>query len=269
MIKDNNAKKRAQLSGKVTDILNKRTLQSAHKRLEEILLKGMSVLDVGCGTGAITYGIAKNVGPNGYVLGIDNNPELIHVAKKRYKGVPSLHFEVGDMSNLGYSNTFDIVTCARVLQWLNDPLDALQSMKDTIKRGGKLVVLDYNHEKIKWEPTVASAMERFYKTFLKWRADASMNNVIADELVNMFQQINLHDVQMTEQHERSTRSDADFFTRLEIWADVAASRGLQMVKDGYLTEYERVEAENNYRKWINEKAILQELYLLAVEGTKR
>ena len=58
-VKENITKKRAKLSGKATDILKARTLASAHKRLAEILIEGMTVLDVGCGTGAITYGIAE------------------------------------------------------------------------------------------------------------------------------------------------------------------------------------------------------------------
>ena len=40
-------------------VLNRRTLEIDHRVLAGVLRPGMSVLDVGCGTGAITAGIAR------------------------------------------------------------------------------------------------------------------------------------------------------------------------------------------------------------------
>ena len=70
------ARNRAELSGKLTNVLDSRTLTNSHKRLEEIITEGMAILDVGCGTGAITRGIAEAVGPNGRVVGIDSKSNL-------------------------------------------------------------------------------------------------------------------------------------------------------------------------------------------------
>lgn len=61
--------------------------------------------------------------------------------------MPGLQFEVSDLLKLSYRDSFDVVTSARVLQWVNNPLDALRSMVRSIESGGKLIVLDYNHHK--------------------------------------------------------------------------------------------------------------------------
>jgi hypothetical protein len=131
-----------------------------------------------------------------------------------------------------------------------------------------VVVLDYNHAKIRWTPAPPTSMQRFYAAFLRWRAEAGMDNAMADRLAALFATVGLVDIVETPQHELSRRPDADFATRLGLWAEVAASRGRQMVADGAITEALRAAAEREYRRWVQEEAESQCLYLLAVEGVR-
>ena len=127
-------------------------------------------------------------------------------------------------------------------------------------------MLDYNHEKIEWRPAPPESARRFYQAFLKWREDAGMDNQIADRLAGMVQSAGFHNVRVREQHESARRGDPDFGEKAGIWADVAASRGRQLVADGYLTEEERQAAEQALRTWAEETGEFQRLYLLSVEG---
>jgi SAM-dependent methyltransferase len=264
----NIARNRAKLSGKLTNVLDSRSLENSHKRLAEILTKGMTILDVGCGTGAITRGIAEAVGPNGRVVGIDSNPSLIEKARQTHGETPGLTFEIGDIYNLTYDKEFDIVTSARVLIWLSDPLKALKMMISAAKIGGRILVADYNHEKISWEPKPPSSMLSFYSVYLKWRSDAGINNAIADHLPEMFQKSGIEEITITPRHEVTKRTDPDFQTRIGIWADTASSRGVQMEREGYITEKEYMTAENEYREWMIHEAQSLTLYMLAVEGVR-
>jgi ubiquinone/menaquinone biosynthesis C-methylase UbiE len=146
------ASHQAHMPEDASPILNTRSLQSSYRRLAEILQPGLTVLDVGCGTGAITKDIAVGVAPSGRVVGIDVNPRLIEEARRTHSAVPGLSFEVGDVYRIAYREHFDAVTTARCLQWLAQPLEALRSMVATLKPGGRVAVLDYNHEKIVWQP---------------------------------------------------------------------------------------------------------------------
>ncbi|MDF2014214.1 methyltransferase domain-containing protein [Priestia megaterium] len=264
----NIARNRAQLSGKLTNVLDSRSLTYSHKRLASILKKGMTVLDIGCGTGAITRGIAEVVGPNGRVIGIDSNPILIEKARQTHGETPGLTFETGDIYNLTYKGQFDIVTSARVLIWLSDPLKALQMMKDATKIGGRILVADYNHKKISWKPQPPPSMISFYSAYLKWRSDAGMNNAIADDLAHMFREIGIQNIIVTSQHEVSNRTDFNFEINIGIWADTASSRGIQMERDGYITEIEYTTTEKEYREWVTKEAQSLTMYMLAVEGVR-
>jgi SAM-dependent methyltransferase len=262
------ARERARMPEGTSAILDTRSLASSHRRLAEMLRPGMSVLDVGCGTGAITRGIAERVGPEGRAVGVDAKESFIETAKSRHAGVANLAFEIGDVYQLSYRDVFDVVAAARVLQWLADPVAALRSIACAVKIGGRLVILDYNHEKIAWTPEPPESMKHFYQAFLRWRADAGMDNAIADHLASLFTTMGLRDVAASPQHETVRRGDAGFETGVGIWAEVAASRGHQMVTDGVISEPERATAESEYREWMVSSAESQTMYLLAVEGIR-
>jgi len=261
------ARRRAHMPPGTARILDRRTLESGFPRLAELLSPGMRVLDVGCGTGAITQGIAQRVQPGGRALGVDTNERLIEEARRTHAGVPGLEFLRADAYELPFHRAFDLVAAARLLQWLDEPERALASMGRALVSGGTLAVLDYNHEKIEWRPAPPESARRFYQAFLRWRADAKMDNRIADRLAGMLCGAGFRGVRVTEQHEEARRGDPDFPAKAGIWAEVAASRGRQMVADGYVTEEERSAAEQAFRLWAEEVGEYQRLYLLAAEGT--
>jgi ubiquinone/menaquinone biosynthesis C-methylase UbiE len=249
-------------------VLDARCLATAHRRLAELLRPGISVLDVGCGTGAITRGIAEAVGPTGRVIGVDVNPGLIARAQQAHGDVPSLSFEVADLFALPFRDEFDVVTAARVVQWLADPLGAVKALARAARPGGLVLVLDYNHERAVWTPDPPESMRAFYAAFLRWRAEAGMDNSLADHLAAIFASAGLAWVAETVQDEVARRGDPDFEERVGIWAEVAATRGRQMVADGAISEAERARAEADYREWVRTAARSQTLYLRAVEGRR-
>src|ERR1019366_3444221 len=165
-----------------TRVLNRRTLQNDHRYLATLLRPGLSVLDVGFGTGAITVGIAAAVGPEGSVVGVDRDEDLLARAREEHTAIPNLRFEHGDATSLTFKEQFDIVTAARTLQWIADPGLAVRRMKAAAKPGGLVVVLDYNLAANEWEPDPPAAFRDFYQAFLDWREANHWDNKMADHL---------------------------------------------------------------------------------------
>src|ERR1700716_2098932 len=92
-----NAYQRAEMPPGASAVLDERSLESSNANLLTVLKEGQRVLDVGCGSGAITQGIAKKVGDKGWVLGIDRSPELIDLAKTKFGHIPNLAFDQTDI----------------------------------------------------------------------------------------------------------------------------------------------------------------------------
>ena len=259
----NIADERAKMPEGANKVLDKRTVDVDNKNLLKYLRDGVTVLDVGCGSGTITKGIAQKVAPSGKVTGIDSSETLIALAGTGY---PNLEFKVADIHAYVSTERYDLVTAARVLQWLPDVKLTLRKLKEFLKEDGIIAILDYNHEKIQWTPAIPVEMQRFYNAFLKWRQDAGFDNAIADNLPHLFTELEFRNINVEPHMELTKKGDADFAGKAGIWSEVAKTRGLQLVKDNYITEDERLSAIRAYDAWIENEGQSMQMYLLAIEG---
>jgi ubiquinone/menaquinone biosynthesis C-methylase UbiE len=224
-------------------------------------------LDVGCGSGTITKGIAELVKEEGLVVGIDSSPHLIELARIIFKSIPNLIFKVEDIHSFQPEFQFDVISCARTLQWLFNPGEALSKMVKMLKRGGVITVLDYNHAMIEWLPEIPNTMKILYTDFLKWRSDAGMDNKIADNFEVIFKSLGLKNIDISIQDEYTTKEMEDAEGAFGIWTKVAETRGKQLVEDHYITEDLRLKAIDDYNHWVLNEAISMKLYMRAVTGT--
>jgi ubiquinone/menaquinone biosynthesis C-methylase UbiE len=245
-------------------IFDNRSLEKDYRTLVPILKPGMNVLDVGCGTGAISKGIADRVGPTGQVTGIDNTEAFIISGKETNKAVANLELIHADLFNFETGEKFDLIVSARTLQWLSTPQEALVKMKSMLKPGGIVSILDYNHEAIEWQPLPPESMQRFYATFLRWRADAGMNNHIAEDLPGYFEEAGLGSIEVLNSDEVYTKGNENFLPKIGVWAKVAGST--QMVEEGYLDDNDRLRAIEEYNKWIESDAVSMVMKLKEVRG---
>lgn len=247
-----------------TKIFDNRSLEVDYSTIVSLLKPGMKVLDVGCGTGAISKGIADRVGRTGYVIGIDNTEHFILSGKETYKDVSNLTLLHADLFKYEPVEKFDLIVAARVLQWLSNPKEALQKLKSLLKPGGQLSILDYNHNALEWSPQPPESMQIFYKAFLKWRADAGMNNRIAEDLAAYLSESNFQSIQVNNADEIYKKGDHNFIQRMGIWSKVAELK--QIVEEGYTDEETRLKAIKEYNLWIENDAELMVMKLKEVRG---
>lgn len=143
-----------------------RTAQDSAAYLLPHLRPGMDVLDVGCGPGSITVGLAAAVAP-GRTVGIDASAEVLDTARETATaaGVP-VTFQVADVMALPFADgSFDVVHAHQVLQHLGDPVGALRELRRVARPGGLLAVRDVDYSAITWHPA-SEGMTRWRETYL-------------------------------------------------------------------------------------------------------
>jgi len=261
------ATKRAEMPKGSASILNYRSLEKDYATLIPLLKEEMRVLDIGCGTGAITLGIAKKVGETGQVIGLDSSKHLIKEGKDLFDLPTNLELIAGDLFSYEPETPFDLIVSARVLQWLSNPKEALAKMKTWLNPNGQISILDYNHEELEWSPEPPESMQQFYAAFLKWKKEAGMNNRIAEALPIYFEELGFHSIKSVNANEVYQKGVANFLSKIGIWTKVAESRGLQMQIDGYVTNELRLQAIEEYNEWIQTKAKKMVMKLNDVRAT--
>jgi ubiquinone/menaquinone biosynthesis C-methylase UbiE len=130
-----------------------RTADNSAAYLLPRLRPDSKILDVGCGPGTITSGLAARV-PLGTVLGIDSSLAIIEEAREQISPeVANLSFEVGNAYRLDYPDaSFDVVHAHQVMQHLADPVRALAEMRRVCRPGGVVACRDADYGTMSWYP---------------------------------------------------------------------------------------------------------------------
>jgi demethylmenaquinone methyltransferase / 2-methoxy-6-polyprenyl-1,4-benzoquinol methylase len=104
---------------------------------------GGRALDLACGTGSLTRDLAKKVGPEGYVLGIDFSREMLRAARAR-RPSPNIVYRLGDATDLRnvLSGAFDAATIAYGARNIPDLAALFSEMARCLRPGGVAVCLE-------------------------------------------------------------------------------------------------------------------------------
>jgi demethylmenaquinone methyltransferase/2-methoxy-6-polyprenyl-1,4-benzoquinol methylase len=120
--------------------------------------RGDRVLDICCGTGALSALLKRRVGLEGSVSGVDLTAAMIRTAVAR---VPGVDFQVGDACQLPFPDaSFDAATMAFGLRNIDRHDLALGEMERVLRPGGRAVILEFS--------TVAAPLRFWYRLYNRW-----------------------------------------------------------------------------------------------------
>jgi len=107
---------------------------------------GMTIADIGAGTGLFTMLFADAVKPNGNVVAVDISPAFVEyiqstAKKRRVKNVTAI---VANGTEVGLPDaSVDLAYLSDVYHHFEHPAETLASIRKALKPGGRMVVIDY------------------------------------------------------------------------------------------------------------------------------
>lgn len=173
------------------------------KILQELKLvplhPGMDVLDVGCGTGAVTRILAERVSP-GRVVGLDLSEERLSIAREiaKEQGISNVEYVQADVRDLDPKDkTFDLVYSRFLFQYLPGKagLDTLAAMKRLARPGGRVTVgdLDGNHL---YRYPLDEEWEQILEQLLDEVDKIGFDAFVGRKLYSMFGKVGFEDIQV-------------------------------------------------------------------------
>jgi ubiquinone/menaquinone biosynthesis C-methylase UbiE len=144
------------------------------------LSPGAVVADVGTGTGFVARGLAPKVGR---VIGFDESPEMLAVARKNLSDVRNVEFIEAPGDKLPLPDGFlDAVFANMYLHHAPVPAAAIAEMARTLKPGGTLVVTDADEHDQAWmREAMADRWLGFKRDDIRtWLEAAGLVDVVVD-----------------------------------------------------------------------------------------
>jgi ubiquinone/menaquinone biosynthesis C-methylase UbiE len=118
--------------------------------LKALKLKpGMVIADIGAGSGALSFPMAKLVAPSGKVMAEDIQPEMLDIIRKRMKerGVENVVPVLGTITDTKLpDSSVDLILLVDVYHEFDHPWEMTRSMVKALKPGGRLVFVEYRAE---------------------------------------------------------------------------------------------------------------------------
>jgi len=111
---------------------------------------GATIADIGAGTGYFTWRLAQRVGPTGKVIAVDIRQSMLDLAAQAMKrrGLGNVQFVLGKESDPRLAErSLDMVFIAHSYHEFAQPEPFMDAVRRSLKRGGRLVIVEYAKEK--------------------------------------------------------------------------------------------------------------------------
>lgn len=118
------------------------------------LKKGMSVADIGAGSGYFLIPAARIAGPEAPVFGVDASGQMLDILKKKSlaPNVKLVHTPDGYTFRID-SETIDFVIASSILHE-NDPVRFLREIRRIMKPGARLLIIDWRKDSVRAGPPI-------------------------------------------------------------------------------------------------------------------
>ncbi len=158
---------------------------------------GAKVLEAGCGIGAQTVILAKN-NPEAEITSVDISPESLEKARENVarNEIKNVRFLQANIFSLPFEEgSFDHIFVCFVLEHLQEPEQALKSLRKVLKPGGTLTIIEGDHGSCYFYPEGRDALDAWH-CLIRVQAQMKGNSLIGRQLYPLLQESGLRDIRV-------------------------------------------------------------------------
>ena len=145
--------------------------------------RGERILDVGCGPGFYVAELLDDVGHEGFVVGVDQSPQMLALAAGRLEGRDNVALHEAEVSSMPVkAEEFDAALCVQVLEYVPDAAAVLAEIRRAVRPGGRVLVWDVDWSTVSWHSADPERMQRALKAWDGHLAHPALPRTLATAL---------------------------------------------------------------------------------------
>jgi SAM-dependent methyltransferase len=232
------------------------------------------LLDVGSGLGQMTRAFARALEPGNTVVGVEREARQVAEAARQAQTAGEaglVEFRLGDATSLPLTpeelGSFDVAHARFLLEHVGDPLAVVKEMVAAVRTGGRLVLMDDDHELLRLWPDCPEA-ERVWSIY--WRSYTSRGHdpLIGRRLAELLQKAGARPTRVTTVFYGATRGLQLFDPVVDNLIWVLEGTAEELDRSGQLVRGETDAAIGALNQWRLQEAATVWYSLPLAEGVK-
>ncbi|HXV78209.1 MAG TPA: methyltransferase domain-containing protein [Candidatus Polarisedimenticolaceae bacterium] len=231
------------------------------------------ILDVGSGLGQMTRALARAAGPAATVVGVERDERQLEEAVRQAEGADEasrVEFRQGRAERLpltpGERGSFDLAHCRFLLEHVTDPLAVVREMVGAVRAGGRIVLIDDDHELLRLWP-VADYVEQVWRIYWESYRDRGHDPLIGRRLAGLLREAGARPTRVTSVFYGAVRGMRLFDPVVDNLASVLGGAAERLDEEGVLARPAMEQALAELDEWRHQASATLWYSLPLAEGT--
>jgi len=233
-----------------------------------------SLLDVGAGLGQLTRAFARRLGTGSRVLGIERDARQRAEAERQAELAAEtglVEIRAGEATRLPLTveerGSFDLAHARFLLEHVTDPLAVVREMVSAVRKGGRLVLVDDDHELLRLSPDCPPLLDA-WRRYWQGYADLGCDPLIGRRLPGLLHRAGARPTRVTTVFYGGVHGDPIFDLAVDNLAGVLRGAAGRLDSMGRVARSEMSSALEALAEWRNDPAATLWYSLPLAEGVR-